>query len=273
MCTGLELAALAASTAATAGSAVMQNRAQQKNMKRYNEQVNQQNRLLESQHADRQQKINAAKDEQARTFNEVAGEQDAEFEKQRNLAKEKQKLFKDMATKPLNTADAPEMQDAVDKRNQMYAESARELPASYSAPANATTENRVLRDLGEKSALNEKTRTSGIADAMARMGAMGDVKGKQAALFRDLGVGMNDFADDAASSSRALDYRLRPKEYRMGALGASMGEQANMPYFRGTEPVYKPPNTLLPDLLGGAGQIGMTLSTMRPRTKTATATL
>lgn len=273
MCTGLEIAALAASTAATAGGTIMQNQAQKKQMKRYNQEVNTQNRLLESQHADRQLKINAAKDEQARTFNEVASAQDMEFEKQRNLSKDKQKLFQDMATKPINTADAPEMQAAVDKRNQMYAESARELPASYSAPANAATENRVLRDYGEKADMKEKTRTTGIADAMARMGAMGDVKGKQAALFRDLGTGMNDIADTAASGSRALDYALRPKEYRMGALGASMGEQANTPYFRGTEPVYKPPNTLLPDLLSGAGQIGMTLTTMRPRTKLATATV
>jgi len=95
MCTGLELAAIA-STVATAGGQLYNAKQGRKAEKRYNEQVNNQNRMLEQQYADRQQKIYAAKDEQANTFNQIASEQDAELANQKALAEKKSQLFQDI---------------------------------------------------------------------------------------------------------------------------------------------------------------------------------
>jgi len=82
---------------------------------------------------------------------------------------------------------------------------------------------------------------------------------------------MNEIGSAAQGGQRVLNARLRPKEYRMSALSGAMGEQANMPYFRGVEPMMKQPNTLFGDLMTGAGSIGTQYFTTRlPRTGATT---
>lgn len=255
MCTGLEIAAIASTVAAGAGQ-VMNRQAARKTEKRYNEQVNQQNRLLEQQYSDRQKKIYAAKDQQADTFNQIANQQDEEFANQKALQEKKAQLFQDVAKQPVNTAAAPEAEQARADRNKLFADTDITFAGGYNPTANGTTEDRVLRTAADKANLNEKTRTGGIADAQARIGAQGDVQQKQGGLFRDMSAGMNSISGDAQAGQRALEMRLRRPQYRMGALGASMGEQANTPYFRGVEPQMQQPNTLFGDLLTGTGQIG-----------------
>lgn len=256
-------AMLALSALSTGASMYMQNQAQKSSMKRYNNEVTQQNRMLSQQYADRQKKINSARDEQAKTFQQVADQQDAELANQRKIAAEKQALFQDMAQKPVvKGADSPEFQQAVDQRNQLFTDTA--TTPSYMPSGTDTAENRVLRSAAEKANLREKEKTSGMADALSRMGAMGDVQQAQGQLFRDLNLGLTDKANEAQSGTTMLNYKLRSPEYHMGALSNVMGEQASMPYFRGQEPQYKPPNTLFADLLGGAGQLGSMYSFYQP---------
>lgn len=255
MCTGLELAAIA-STVATGAGQYMNYRAGKKAEKRYNEQVNNQNRLLEKQYADRQQKLYAGKDEQARIFNETAAAQDAELENQKKMSAEKQQLFQDMLANPINTAAAPEAEAARAERNKLFADTDVTLGGSYNPTANGTTENRVIQDAAEKAQAKEGKKTAGIADAAARLGAMGDVRAKQGILFGDLTNETNTINADAQAAQRLLEMRLRPKQYRSGAVGAAMGDAVQTPYFRGEEPVFQQPNTLFGDLMSGAGQLG-----------------
>ncbi len=248
-------AMMALSAAGTVASMFMQNKAQQSAMKDYNSQVGRQNKLLQDQFQDRQKKIGEARTQQGRTFKTMADAQDAEFARQKELAAKKQQVFEQAAQKPVNVgAESPEFQQAVDRREQMFKEVG--VTPDFAPMGADTAENRVLRSSAEKANLKEKTKTDGMIGALNKMGAMGDTEQKQGQLFRDLTVGLGDVAQDAKAGSRALEYKLRNPEYRMGALSNVMGEQANMPYFRGREPQYQQPNTLFADILGGASQLG-----------------
>lgn len=256
MCTGAEIALLAASAASTVGGTVMANEQQKKSMRRYNNEVSDQNRLLSQQYAERQNQINNARDQQAKVFQEIGAQQDAEFAKQTELAKKKQQVFQQAAEQSVNKgAESQEFADAVANRMNLFNETA---PADYGASTSGGTENRVLREAAEKSHTAAAERSGGIANALARMGALNDVGQRQNDLFRSLDTNLGDVAKEANTSSNLLSAKLRTPEYRMGALSAVMGEAANTPYYRGQEPVYRTPNTLFADALKGAGQLGMT---------------
>jgi hypothetical protein len=243
----------------TVASTFMQNSAQKKSMGDYNNQVRKQNKLLQDQFTDRQKKINEARTQQGRTFQEMASAQDAEFAKQKDLARQKQQVLEQAVQQPTNQGmKAPEFDQAVDRRNQLFRDTAGAPTADFNPTGPAapdTAENRILRSAQEKASLRENDKTAGMVDALSRMGALGDQQQRQQALFRDMNVGMSDVAQDAQAGSRALDFKLRTPGYRMGALSNVMGEQASMPYYRGQEPTYRQPNTLFADILGGASQL------------------
>lgn len=259
-------AMLALSLAGTAASSVMQAQSQQKSMRNYNNQVAAQNDLLQRQFTDRQNKINSARDQQAALFKEISDAQDAEFAKQTAMAKDKERLFQEAASRPiLKAADSPEFQQAVDSRNRLFADTV--APANYnSSDSENTAENRVLRAAAEDAQGKERGKAAGMAGALAKMSALQDNAQGQTQLFRDLNVGLGDAASNATQSMNMLNYRLRAPQYRMGALSNVMGEQQNMPYFRGNEPTYKPGNTLFADLLGGASSIGANYAFRQPAT-------
>lgn len=257
MCISAATALAALSAAATVAGTVSSNNAQKSQMRNYNNQVNQQNRLLEQQYADRQKKTYAARDEQAKVFNEIATAQDAEFAKQQELAKQKQKVFQEALQQPAVGGDqTPLFEGAVAKRNQLFTDTGGDLPGSYGSTDGAT-ENRVIRQAAEKAKSNKAEKTSGIIGSLSRMSAYQDVDQQQGELFRDLNLDMGDVASEARGRSRLLDFKLRPSQAKMGALGASIGETTQAPYFRGTEPIYTPPDTTFSDILSGAGQLGM----------------
>lgn len=268
MCTGLEIAALAA----TAGGTILSQQQQQSSMKNYNNQVAQQNQLLQDQFMERQQKIKNSQNDQARVFKEMSDAQDAEFAKQTELARQKQQAFEQSVNQPVvKGADSQEFQNAVEARNQLFRDTAQQVTPDFGTSNKSGTENRVLRQAAEKALADKEEKTTGIVDAQSRMSALQDVAQQQGQLFRDINTQMNDVAQDANASSRLLSYKLRQPEYRMGAQSAVQGEQVNTPYFRGQEPVYRTPNTLFADLLGGAGQLGMIYTTRQPATKTTGA--
>lgn len=263
MCTGLEIAALAA----TAGGTIMANQQQKSAMKDYNSQVTRQNKLLTDQFSERQTKIKNSQDAQARLFQEISADQDAEYAKQSELARQKQQQFEESVRQPVTQgAQSQEFQDAVDARNQLFRDTAKTVTADFGTSNRSGTENRVLRQAAEKEMQDKSEMTAGVADARSRMSALQDVQQGQAQLFRDIGVNMSDIAKDANASSKLLDYKLRTPEYLMGAHSAVQGEQVNTPYFRGQEPFYRTPNTLFADLLQGGGQLGVSYLTTRPKT-------
>ena len=258
MCTGAEIALLALAAGGTAYGTISANNNAKAAGRKYNNEVSAQNKMLSEQYADRTAKINEARDAQAEVFKNIGVQQDEEFARQTELAKKKQQVFQQSVEQPvIQNVASPEFADAVASRNKMYEDSALALPADYGASANGETENRVLRDAAEKALTLRKDRSGKMADALSRMGAVEDTGQKRAELFRALDINMGDVAQDAATSANTLSTKLRTPEYRMGALSAVMGENANTPYYRGTEPMYRTPNTLWSDLAKGGGQLGM----------------
>jgi hypothetical protein len=254
--------ALMASAGATAGGAYLNHQQQKSSMKDYNNQVTRQNQMLTDQFAEKQRKINDAKTQQGKVFNDIATQQNDEYAKQVEFAKQKAQLFQDMAAKPvIQAAASPEYQDAVASREQLFTDGGA-LPGSFDVGGG--TQDKVLREAEANIGGAEKARTKGITGAQAKIGALSDVAGTQNRLFQDVGVKMGDIATDANRSTNMLSGSLRLPEYRMAALGAAAGEEANTPYFRGQEPVYRTPNTLFADLLGGAGQLGLSAALKQP---------
>jgi hypothetical protein len=264
---------LAASLAATAGGAYMNNRAQNKSMRQYNTQVTQQNKLLSDQFADKQRLMNQNKDSQARLFNEMGAAQDAEFQNQTRLADEKSRAFQEAVKDPVMVggAKSPAFDQAVNDRVKMFTDTSTDLPGNFGVANSGGTENRVLRMAADKDKAARDAKSLGIATAQAKMAALGDADQAQGNLFRNLDVKMGDFARQADAGTRALSSKLRLPEYRMGALGNAMGEAAQTPYFRGQEPVYRTPNTLFGDVLTGLGQIGSSYVFKQPGAAGATA--
>jgi hypothetical protein len=262
MCTGAE-ALLAASLVSTAGGAVMGNQQQKRATKKYNNQVSAQNRLLSEQFADRQKQVGAAKEDQAKVFNEIASKQDAEFERQKQLAAEKEQVFKEALQKPsLIAAQSPAFDESVANRDKMFKDTDGFSMPDYGGNAAASTENRVLRDAADKSLEKQSAKSNKVAGALSKISALRDANQGQAELFRDLGTGIKDVANKAVESSRLLNFSLRPQQYRMGALDASMRDRASAPYYRGEEPVFRYPNSTASDILMGAGKLGSTAAFM-----------
>lgn len=251
----LSAAALSAlSLAGTVGSTLLSGQAAKRSEKNYNNQVRAQNDLLQRQYQDRQNKINQARNSQAELFKNIADSQDEEFAKQRELAAQKEQIFQNAAADTVNRgALSPDFDQAVDERKRLFQEQLQ--PTDYGISNNGSVENKVLRIAADNANAAEQARSGGIADALARMGALQDVQQKQGGLFRNLTTGLNDVAQTSAARQRLLESKLRAPQYRMGALGAVMGEQQNTPYYRGVEPVFKRPNTIAADILGGASSL------------------
>jgi hypothetical protein len=249
----------------TVGGTLLSNQQNKKSMKRYNEEVTRQNKLLSDQHADRQAKINAARDQQGKIFGDVVSAQDAELKNQQKLSKEKQRIFEETTQKPVIAANAsPEFEQAVGNRERIF--NSIQPTADYSTPAaTGSTENRVLRQAAEKAKSEQTEKAMGVVGAQNKLSAMQDVDQSRTQLFRDLDRGLTDKATEAQAGQGILQNKLRLPEYRMGAQSAVMGENANMPYFRGQEPIFKRPNTTAADILSGLGTLGSMYSFYQPK--------
>lgn len=274
MCTGAEIALLAGSAAASVGGSVMSNRAQSKQMDAYNRQVEDQNKLIQTQYQDRQNTMARARDSQAKLFDEVGAKQDAELARQRSLGDEKKALFQNaVETQPM--AKGSTLDSAVAERKALF-DMEPNADGTYQVPTSGGgTEDRVLRQAGEKASGVAAAKAGKQNNALVRLGAMGDVQSGQTRFFNDVGRSMDDKAKDAAASESLLGYNLRPDEARMNSLGNVMGEQVQLPYYRGVEPVFNPANTLGSDLLSGAGTLALAYgsknlgSSARKKPKTA----
>lgn len=261
MCTGVEPLLMGLSLASTAAGTVLNNRAAQNSAKNYNNQVNAQNRLLEQQYADRQNKIYQAQGEQAKAFTEQSAAQEEEFKRQTEFAKKKQQAFEAALQQPqASGATTQNIDSYAGQRGKLFADMPNTMPGSFAtaAPTNESTEDRVLRESAEKSGTRESAKSAGVTKALAQISGAQDATQAQGALFRDLGTKLNDVASDSAASSNLLSYKLRPVDYRMNALGNVIGQQVNTPYFRGQEPIARAPNSTIADVFSGLGNLGTT---------------
>lgn len=263
MCTGLEMALIG--LAGTAGSTMLNASAQNKSMNQYNDQVTRQNALQTQQFQDRRKQIEAGKDEQERLFKDIASKQDIEYAKQQQMAKDKQARFQEaVQDSTVKQNDAPEFAQATGDRRQLFRDVSGPK-ADYGASAAGGTENKVMRLAAEKIGGEQDGTTDKVVGALAKMGAMQDVDQQRTQLFRELGLDLDTMARDAQGSARVASVGTESERQRLGAVSGSMGEAAQAPYFRGEEPVYRPPNTMVGDILGGGSQLLSTYGYMQPK--------
>lgn len=253
---------------ASAVGTVMNNQAQQAQVKQYNQQAQKQNELLQKQFQDKQQKIQMAREGQAKVFKEMTDQQDQALAEQKASREERQKAFREsLQGDDLTTAKAAE-QASMAQADQMYQDTSRPLPdASYMVKPTGmqSTEDRVVDTANAETSSQKSAMAQAIAKALAATSAMGAAGTSRASNYANVATKQNDFANLATSRNNILNANLRPLNYKMGAYSGVMGEEANNPYYRGVEPSLSQQPDMWSGLLQGAGSLGTTYAFMQPK--------